>query len=162
MSGIPSRNPSGAGSHARRSSHRARSGIVSTPQIDRPMISDTERQATAGRRGFSLVEVIVAILLLALGMLALTGSSAVIASQLAGGAQMTVAATLAQSRLESLRAADCNTLHGGSAEQRGIAESWSILQGDDVVRVSDTVRLLGRGRNRQFVFNAIFPCAVDR
>ena len=113
------------------------------------------------RRGFGLVEVIVAILLLALGMLALMSSSAVIATQLAGGAQMTVAATLAQSRLESFRAMDCRSLHSGSAEQRAIEESWSINRSDERVRISDTVRLLGRGRSRQFVFEATIPCPID-
>lgn len=124
-----------------------------------PTLARADRKATVpGRGGFSLVEVIVSMLILALGALALVASSAVIARQLAEGAQMTVAATLAQSRLESLRAIECSAVQGGTAEQRGVGESWSVAREDGFVQVSDTVTLLGQGRGKRFVFESAIAC----
>ena len=76
-------------------------------------------------RGFSLVEVIVAVVILCVGILALTRTSGAIARMTGLGRHASASATLASSRLERLRAAPC--LPGttaGSASAGRFREQW--------------------------------------
>lgn len=113
------------------------------------------------RSGFTLVELVVSVLVLAVGLLALTGASAVVARQINGGAQLTLAATMAQSRFESMRGRDCSTLEGGASERGGIAEQWSVVRMGPVLEVTDTVRIMGRHAQRVHAFRTSIPC-LDR
>ena len=55
------------------------------------------------RRAFTLVEVMVAVILLTVGVLALVGSSAMVSRMIGKGRGATVAAQVATARLEQLR-----------------------------------------------------------
>lgn len=81
------------------------------------------------RRGFSIVEVIVAIMMLAIGVLALVSSSTVVIRQLTMSAQRTNASAIAAQRLERLRSVNlCANLAAGSATTWGMAERWIIAE----------------------------------
>ena len=117
------------------------------------------RQSAFRRRpGFTLVELVVSVVVLAVGLLALTGASAVVARQVGGGAQLTLAATMAQSRFESMRGRDCTTLESGASERGGIAEQWSVVRSGPVLEVTDTVKLAGRHAHRVHAFRTSIPC----
>jgi prepilin-type N-terminal cleavage/methylation domain-containing protein len=76
-------------------------------------------------RGFSLVEVIVATLLLTVGILALIGTSGAVARMGGAGRHASGSATLAASRLERLRAEPClSGATGGSAVAGRYREQW--------------------------------------
>lgn len=112
-------------------------------------------------RGFTLAELLISVLVLSIGLLALTGASAVIARQVNGGARMSLAASVAESRFERLRAQDCATAADGASASRGIAETWSVTRMPGGVRITDTVALdLHRGR-RVYVFEALVSCATS-
>ena len=110
------------------------------------------------RPGFTLVELLVSVFVLTVGLLALTGASAVVAQQIGGGAQLTLAATTAQSRFEALRGSDCATLASGASERGGIRERWSVTRAGIVLEVSDTVSIAGRVGRRVHVFHTAIPC----
>ena len=77
-------------------------------------------------RGFSLAEVVVAVVLFSVGILALTGTSGAIARMTGLGRHASASAILASSRLERLRAAPC--LPGataGSASGGRFFEQWT-------------------------------------
>ena len=77
-------------------------------------------------RGFSLVEVVVAIFLFSVGILALTRTSGAIARMAGLSRHASASATLASSRLERLRAGPC--LPGataGSASVGRFREQWA-------------------------------------
>lgn len=113
----------------------------------------------AREHGFTLVELLVSVLVLSIGLLALTGASAVVARQIGGGARMALAASIAESRFERLRAQDCATLAAGASASRGIEERWTVSRVPGALDISDTVMLsLHRGR-RVYVFEALLPCA---
>lgn len=81
------------------------------------------------RRGFSIVEVIVAIMMLAIGVLALVSSSTVVIRQLTMSAQRTTASSIAAQRLERLRSVNlCGNLAAGSATTWGMVEQWAIAE----------------------------------
>ena len=66
------------------------------------------------RRGFTFVEVVVAMLMLTAGVLALASSTASLSRILNRGSVSTTGAWYAQSRLEKLRATGCASLASGS------------------------------------------------
>ncbi|HMC19626.1 MAG: hypothetical protein DMD25_12700 [Gemmatimonadetes bacterium] len=64
--------------------------------------------------GFTIVEVIVAILVLTIGLLALVTSAALVTRMIGRGQRSAVAAQYAQRRLEMLRVTGCKSQAGGS------------------------------------------------
>ena len=110
----------------------------------------------AARRGFTLPELIVAILILTVGILGLAGTSAVITRQMGSGKRTTVAATIVQARLDSLAAIDCTLAASGTASTRGVSEHWIVADGNDVKFITDTVRVLGLAR--PIIYQSIIPC----
>jgi prepilin-type N-terminal cleavage/methylation domain-containing protein len=119
--------------------------------------SDQQR----ARRGFTIIELLVAITLLAVGVLALAGMSAVVMYNVNGAAQQTIAATVAQARLERLRSANCASLAGtGAATRRGMTETWKVVNGSRTVTASVVVTYYdGRGK-QTFTHRTIIPCPV--
>lgn len=77
------------------------------------------------RSGFSLVELLVAIMILVVGVLGMAGTAAIITRQLNGGAQQTLAAARAEARIEGLRGITCRDT-SGSYSARGITEYYSM------------------------------------
>ena len=66
-------------------------------------------------QGFTIVEVIIAIMVLTVGLLVLVNSSALVTRMIAQGQRSAVAATDAARILDSLRAVACTARNAGSA-----------------------------------------------
>jgi prepilin-type N-terminal cleavage/methylation domain-containing protein len=77
-------------------------------------------------RGFSLVELMVALVILTVGVLGLAASARVVTQMTGSGGRYGGAAAVASSRFEQLRAADCATLTGGSATTGRYTETWTV------------------------------------
>jgi prepilin-type N-terminal cleavage/methylation domain-containing protein len=75
--------------------------------------------------GFTLVEVLIALVVLGTGILGLATSAALVSRLVGNGSRMTVAATVATARLEQLRSLPCAGVAAGSAVTRGIEERWT-------------------------------------
>ncbi len=65
-------------------------------------------------QGFTLVEVIIAIIVLTVGLLGLVTSAALVTRMIARGQRAAAAATFAAQRLERLRTTGCTSQAGGS------------------------------------------------
>ena len=122
-----------------------------------------ERPAPRGRDGMTLVELMVALFVLGVALLGMAGFSMQVTRQLAGGGRQTVAATIVQSRLDSLSSiAPCRTIIAngatstGTLTTRGVRESWVIADGNNVIYITDTVTF--RGRTRPLVYQSILVC----
>ncbi|MBA3893069.1 MAG: hypothetical protein H0X69_05165 [Gemmatimonadales bacterium] len=96
----------------------------------------------ARKYGFTVAEVLVAVVVLTVGVLALVGSSAYMSRMIGRGRHATVAAMLAASRLERLRLVARSTSppctapewQGGSAAEAGVLQSWEMLDPAGVAR----------------------------
>jgi prepilin-type N-terminal cleavage/methylation domain-containing protein len=113
------------------------------------------------RDGLTVIEMMVAIVLLGVGMLGLAGFSFAAGKQARGATVQQTAALVVQSRLDSLASIRCVALASsgtqtGTATTLGVTEKWVIADGNDVKIISDTVRFAGR--NRPLVYNSIIPC----
>ena len=112
-------------------------------------------RAAHGRAGFTIMELIVAIVILSIGILGLAASSGIVMRMIGGGTHQTVAANVAQARFESLRSLSCGRITSGSASNRNVQEVWSVTPVGPVaapramdIRLSVTYQvLLRRGSN---------------
>lgn len=110
------------------------------------------------RRAFTLPEVLVAILVLAVGILGLTASGAYIATQAGDARAMTEGAVLAGRALDSLRALPCGSLASGSLTSRGSIMRWTASPGSRTVALSATLELFTRRGPRLVPIQALVPC----
>ena len=74
---------------------------------------------------FTVLEVLVALVVLSAGILGLAANSALVSRLVGDGTRLTVAATLATARFEQLRALPCASVTAGTAVTRGIEERWA-------------------------------------
>jgi prepilin-type N-terminal cleavage/methylation domain-containing protein len=102
-------------------------------------------------RGFTLTEVLIAIVVLGIGVATLASGSGVVTRMIGRGRVETRAALAASSRMESLRLAAYGTLprcaspsfaSGGPLITGGMTESWQVPTSGRVRRVRVTVTYL--------------------
>ncbi len=93
-------------------------------------------------RGFTVVEVVIAVIVLTVGILALAGSATLAVRMIGSGEQGTRVGFTAAARIERLRQAafsttpPCSAAEWGSdsAGSNGITEHWNILAGAGAAR----------------------------
>lgn len=88
---------------------------------------------SSSERGFTVIEVLIAVTVLSVGVLAMLQSSAGVTGMLRDGRQRSRAVAIATTRLETLRqqaistTPTCTALSGGSATTAGrFQESWTV------------------------------------
>ena len=80
------------------------------------------------RRGFTLIELMVTVLLLGVGLAGLVATSGAVSRMMGGSNREAIAATVAASRFETLRGAACASIVAGTATTRGVKESWKVTK----------------------------------
>ena len=121
----------------------------------------TRRSGTRhGRRtGFTLVELIVAMLMLTIGLLGLAGVGAVVLKQMRGGTYQTIAASIAQSRFEQFEGDPCSSIASGTATVRGMTEKWTAAAvGLRAKTIRDTVTFVGTRGTRKVGIHTVVAC----
>ena len=118
------------------------------------------RDAVSARAGgYTLVEIIVAILLFTIGGLALASTSAVVGRAMSASSMRERAARTAASRIEVL-AAKCRRAESGSETIRGIDSRWTVSFPDSTrIGVVESVSYLAWGIRRTDLYGGLFPCA---
>jgi len=115
-----------------------------------------------GRRGVTLIELIVAVTILMLGLLSIVGVSASIARSLGESRSDGLAAMAAQSRFERLAGTACDSFSLGTAttvENRGITEKYVVTDGGNNTRILiDSVSWKTRRITRRAAFQTLIPC----
>ncbi len=118
-------------------------------------------------RGFTIVEVIIAIIVLTIGLLGLTTTAALVTRMIARGQRSAVAAMFAAQRLERLRRVACTTQTAGSDTlYRGSTwvsyNSWTYSNlGNSTwqVRLIDTYKT-AQGRTRADTLETEISCLI--
>ena len=146
-----------------RSSLLAPLGAGCTPRSPRPSRSPRSPRS----RGLTLVEVLVALVILGVGILALTGSSSLITRMIGRGKAETHAAMAASQRMEKLRLAAragpsrCTSSEfasGGPVIEDGLTQSWTVSPGGSVRQVRVTVTYLTVRGIRSAVLETTIAC----
>jgi prepilin-type N-terminal cleavage/methylation domain-containing protein len=102
------------------------------------------RERRGERRGFTLVEVMIAIIVIAIGVMGLAGTASFVATQMGGGRAQTLAAGMATAVADSLSARRCSALVDGTQTRRGVTVSWRIADSSRTRWVSETVQYTPR------------------
>lgn len=119
---------------------------------------DDRRRATRTRAGFTLVELMVAILMFTVGLLALASTSAVIVGQMGDASRMGVAASVAQTRIERLRSGACATTQTGTSNTRGVSESWTVTPMTRSAQIDVTITYSTRRGLRSQSYRSMMRC----
>ena len=111
------------------------------------------------RAGYTLIELIVAILVFSVGGLGLVATSAVIGRELSANAARERAGRIAATRLENL-AAQCRAATAGRETITGIRSEWSVGFPDSSrVSLVESVTYPGRRGGRTDIYRAVLPCS---
>lgn len=117
----------------------------------------TPRHASAPRAGFSLTELIVAIVLMTVGLCALASTSVWLTTGTSSSRRTERAAVLALSRLELLRSGAC-TPAAGALTHGDLIERWSLsVEAGRAIAVV-TVSPRDSGRIREQRYQTAYPC----
>jgi prepilin-type N-terminal cleavage/methylation domain-containing protein len=112
------------------------------------------------RRGLTLIEMMVAVVMLSIGLLGLASTSGYVVRQVGGGAKQSTVAQAIANRIDKLRSLGCDQIQSGSNTARGVSESWTrgaIV--NRVLSVGYTVsyRVAGEGLKTQTLTITV-PC----
>lgn len=111
------------------------------------------------RAGYTLIELIVALLVFTVGVLGLVATSAVIGRELGANAVRERAGRIAATRLEVL-AAQCRGATAGGETITGIRSEWSVDPSDSSrVSLIESVTYPTRRGGRTDIYRAVLPCA---
>ena len=126
----------------------------------RRRITRAERApGSSARAGFTLVELLVALMIFAVGMLGLAATAGSVTRMMGGARRQTIAAQVAQSRIEKLRASPCTALTGGTETVRGVTNIWTVTAVPRGVNVTDSVVFAtARGATRSRVYKTTLSC----
>ncbi|MFN2602311.1 MAG: prepilin-type N-terminal cleavage/methylation domain-containing protein [Gemmatimonadaceae bacterium] len=108
--------------------------------------------------GLTLIEVVVAVLILSVGALALAGSSAVMVRRLSDGARTAAGASVGRRRIESSLAAPCSALAGGSEQIFGVHSEWSVAGTQNSADIKQRVTYPARRGPHSENFISSAPC----
>jgi prepilin-type N-terminal cleavage/methylation domain-containing protein len=116
-------------------------------------------------RGFTLIEVMIAIVVLAIGVTALVGSSAVVTRMIGQGKISTQAVQAISQRMERLRATaysttpNCTALANGSATSaNGIVTTWTIATNGELRTIRIIVNYPTAGGSDADTVSTILRC----
>lgn len=110
------------------------------------------------RLGLTLVEVLAALLLLAVGALGVASTSALTARLFATGSAIERSAAALAAVMDSLRAERCATLVGGSSPTAGGTVTWGVLHAPRVAQLRVTVSPTPASRVAPFAVETLLPC----
>lgn len=108
------------------------------------------------RRGMSLIEVMIACVLLTVAVMGLVSVATGVSRQTGNSRRQVIAASMAQARLDSLRSLSCASMTSGSRTRQGITEQWTIT-GSGSTRDIVLQLTLPRLTNR-ITYRALVPC----
>ena len=112
----------------------------------------------SSRSGFSLIELLVALVLLSGGLAVAAGVSLHAMRAVASGGRRSVAAALAAGNLESLASMPCANRVTGSATNRGVSLTWSVLDSAGMSFVQQSVAFVGGSGLVTKTFETLLPC----
>ena len=116
------------------------------------------RRLTRARRGFTVIEMIIAIIVMAVGVMGLAGTARYVAMQMGNGSTQTVAATFATKISDSLSARRCAAIAGGSATKRGVTITWTVADSSRTKWVTEQVQYKTKSGPKTLNYLTVIQC----
>ncbi|HEU4993667.1 MAG TPA: prepilin-type N-terminal cleavage/methylation domain-containing protein [Gemmatimonadaceae bacterium] len=118
--------------------------------------------STRNRAGVTLIELLVATTILAIGLLAIVGVSGSVSRSLGESRSDNLAAIAAQSRFEKLAGMSCTTMALNTwttATNRNVTEKYRVIDmGNNIRSITDSVWWTTRKGQRRQTFTTLLPC----
>lgn len=110
--------------------------------------------------GFTVVEVLIAVLVLTVGLLGMVTTAALTTRMIAQGQRFSEASAIANERFEILRAIPCAQMTGGSSQVGRYSVSWTVTANEANTwrRVTVTVTSPTARGSRTDQFTTIISC----
>ena len=108
--------------------------------------------------GFTIVEIVIAIVILSAGLLGMVTTAALVSRMIAQGQRYSVASSLAQQQFEKLSSLHCSGMSSGSSTYGRITLSWtvsSVYSGAGKTVVMTVVSPTGRGDHTDKFTNTV-------
>ena len=116
------------------------------------------RRLTRPRYGFTVIEMIIAIIVMAVGVMGLAGTARYVAMQMGNGSSQTVAATFATKISDSLSARRCAAIVGGSATKRGVTITWTVGDSSRTKWVTEQVQYKTKSGPKTVNYLTVIQC----
>ena len=112
------------------------------------------------RRGVTLIEVIIAMIVMSIGIMGLAGTASYVATQMGGGNAQTIAAAMSTKIADSLSSRRCASLVDGTQTSRGVKATWTITTPIPRVRtINQTLEYtVKRGSKKSVSYQVMIQC----
>ena len=111
------------------------------------------------RRGFTLIEMIIAIIVMTIGVMGLASTAGYVAQQMGSGNMQTVAAALSTKVADSLSSRKCTSLVSGTQTRRGVTVAWTVTTATRTRTVDQTVTYKPkRGSTKTISYRMVVQC----
>jgi type II secretion system protein I len=114
--------------------------------------------ATRSRRGFTLVELMVALMVFGIGALAMVATSVNVITLMTASKNRTLAAEVASAQFEKMRSQGCSAHTSDSTKVNGINESWSVTKLAKMDDVTVRVTFVANRRTQTRVYRSFMSC----
>lgn len=115
-------------------------------------------RAPRARSAFTLVELLVALVLVAIGLLALSATTALVVHELGSAAARSAVGMSLRNRVERFMLAPCAVASGDVVSPHGVRETWRTTLAENSASLRDSATLLDRRRTRTIVTEARRLC----
>lgn len=113
------------------------------------------------RRGLTLIEMIIAIVVMSIGVMGLAGTATYVATQMGGGSAQTLAAALSSKVADSLASRNCSALIDGSQTKRGVTVAWTVATSTRIRTITQTVTYqVKRGSTKTQSYTMVVQCPI--
>jgi prepilin-type N-terminal cleavage/methylation domain-containing protein len=111
------------------------------------------------RRGLTLIEMMIAVIVMAIGVMGLAGTASYVTQQMGGGNMQTIAAGMATKVADSLSSRRCASLISGSQTSRGVTVTWTVADSTRTRWVTETVQYKPkRGPTKTVTYALVIQC----
>ena len=127
--------------------------------MSRPADETPNASGMQARDGFTIVELLVALMIFAVGMLGLAATAGSVTRMMGGARRQVIAATVAQTRLERLRSSPCNSITSGTETTRGVTSTWTVSPVTRGVNITERVSFqTSKAGVRTRTYMTTIPC----
>jgi prepilin-type N-terminal cleavage/methylation domain-containing protein len=116
------------------------------------------RRTRQPRHGFTVIEMIIAIMVMSIGIMGLAGTARYVAMQMGNGRTQTIAATFATKVADSLSARRCAAIVGGSQTKRGVTVTWTVADSSRTKWVTEQVQYKTKSGQKTLSYTTVIQC----
>jgi type IV pilus modification protein PilV len=124
----------------------------------RAQLRPDKRHRLRVRRGWTLVELLVALMVFSVGALAMVATSANVITLITASKNRGLAASLAAARFERMRSQPCSAHTSDSTTSNGINQTWQVVKLARADDVTVRVTFVANRRSQTRIYRSFITC----